>query len=120
MLSDVFDLDHDDSLINAIGEGGCMSVNDIIFLQDTEIDNLEFEDKDDGCKNILDPTFMPATVHAVELHDAQQKFMHDVFLGIMKTDRGVHFVRKHSSTKDAQSVWRNCIQSTCPLPLRLT
>ena len=60
-----------------------------------------------GCENILDPKFIPASVDAVELYDAQQKFMYDVFLSIMKTDRGMHFVRKYSSTKDAQSVWRD-------------
>jgi len=59
-----------------------------------------------GCESILDPLFVPTQVDEVALFDEQQKFMYDVFINILRTDRGIHFVRTHSITKDAQSIWR--------------
>ena len=62
-----------------------------------------------GCENILDSEYLPSTVNDVELFDEQQKFMYDVFLMILQTDRGKHYTRVHKTRKDAQSVWRDYV-----------
>ena len=58
-----------------------------------------------GCENILDVTFSPKTEQEDALFQEQSKFMYDVFNTILLTDIGKHFVRKHSSTGNAQKVW---------------
>ena len=60
-----------------------------------------------GYQNILDPPYMPTTIEEIALFGEQQKFPYDVFISILETDRGKHYVRTYSTTKDAQAVWRD-------------
>jgi hypothetical protein len=57
--------------------------------------------------NIISPAYIPTTLEDINLFREQQKFMYDVFLTILRTSMGKHFVRTHDIQRDAQSVWKD-------------
>ena len=70
-----------------------------------------------GCENIISNTYVPSTSDEMLLFEEQNKFMYDVFITIIQTHMGKHFLRQHENTWDAQLVWRDYVgymrTSTC-------
>ena len=62
-----------------------------------------------GCKNIISPSYAPTDFEEISLFNEQQKFMYDVWLTILKTPMGKHYVRSHERTRGAQAVWKDYI-----------
>ena len=60
-----------------------------------------------GCENILSQSYVPSTADESVLFIEQQKFMYDVWVTILHTPMGKHFVRENEGTRDAQAVWRS-------------
>ena len=60
-----------------------------------------------GCENVVAPTYVPTTTDKTLLFEEQNKFMYDVFISIIQTSMGKHFVRKYESSRDAQKVWND-------------
>ena len=63
-----------------------------------------------GCDDVIDITYNPSSPSEIDLFKEKKKFMYDVFNDILLTDMGKHFVRVHSTTKDAQAVWKDYLQ----------
>ena len=47
-----------------------------------------------GCENILSQSYVPATPDDTILFNEQQKFMYDVWINVLRTPMGKHYVRK--------------------------
>ena len=63
--------------------------------------------KSHECNEILDPTYNPGSEpEQQELFEAKQTSMFSVFNANLQTDMGKTIVRRHLTTTDAQSVWR--------------
>jgi hypothetical protein len=64
-----------------------------------------------GCENILSRVYVPDPTDADEtnLFSEQNKFMYDVFLMILKTPMGKHFIRLYENSRNAQAVWKDLI-----------
>jgi hypothetical protein len=60
-----------------------------------------------GCENIISSAYIPLSPDDINLFQEQNKFMYDVFLTILRTSMGKHFVRTYDLTRDAQSVWKD-------------
>jgi hypothetical protein len=60
-----------------------------------------------GCENILSQSYVPATPDDTILFIEQQKFMYDVWVNVLRTPMGKHYVRKNEGNRDAQAVWRD-------------
>jgi len=60
-----------------------------------------------GCELIMDPVYKSTNQVELELFVKMQMFMYDVFIGMIKTSMGQHFVCTHEATGDAQAVWRD-------------
>ena len=60
-----------------------------------------------GCENILSQSHVPATPDDTILFNEQQKFMYDVWVNVLRTPMGKHYVRKNEGQRDAQAVWRD-------------
>ena len=58
-----------------------------------------------GCENVIDVTYVPSTPDEIELFKEQNKLMYDVFVTILQTLMGMHFVREQETTRNAQKVW---------------
>ena len=54
-----------------------------------------------GCENILSASFLPSIPDDVLLFQEQNKFMYDIFMTILQTPMGIHFVHAHYVTRDA-------------------
>jgi Reverse transcriptase (RNA-dependent DNA polymerase) len=63
-----------------------------------------------GLNDVLNPTFVPSTVTAVELFACQQKFMYSVFEQCMLTTKSKHIVQLHEHTWDAQKVYSGLVE----------
>ena len=59
-----------------------------------------------GLSNILDPHYLPATYEDKMLFREQQRYMYDVFVRVLKTDKGKAVVRKYKGIFDAQSIYQ--------------
>ena len=64
-----------------------------------------------GLNNILTPSYVPVTVAAIELFEAQQKFMYSVFEQCLLTNKSKHIVQLHETTWDAQKVYAGLIDT---------
>ena len=63
--------------------------------------------KSHECNDVLDPTYTPGSeLEQKELFEAKQTFLFSVFNANLQTDMGKTIVRRHLTTTDAQSVWR--------------
>ena len=51
-----------------------------------------------GCENIISPAYIPLSPDDINLLREQNKFMYDVFLMILRTSMGNHFVWTHDLT----------------------
>ena len=60
--------------------------------------------KSHECNEVLDPTYSPGS--EPELIEAKQTLMFSVFNANLQTDIGKTIARRHLTTTDAQSVWR--------------
>ena len=60
-----------------------------------------------GCENILSQSYVPTTPDDTILFNEQQKFMYDVWVNVLRTPMGKHYVRKNEGQRDAQAVWRD-------------
>ena len=59
------------------------------------------------CNEVLDPTYNPGNEpEQMELFETKQTFMFSVFNASFQTDMGKTIVRRHLTTTDAKSVWR--------------
>jgi len=58
-----------------------------------------------GCKNVIDPNYIPGTAEARELFDSQQEFVCTIFIKALKTDYGRSLIRRHEATLDSQRIW---------------
>ena len=45
-----------------------------------------------GCDLILDPSYVPKSNDEIEVYIEMQKFMYDVFVSVLQTKIGLHFV----------------------------
>ena len=59
-----------------------------------------------GLSNILDPHYLPATYEDKMLFREQQRYMYDVFVRVLKTDKGKAVVRKYKGIFDARSIYQ--------------
>ena len=59
-----------------------------------------------GLSNILDPNYIPATYDDKMLFREQQCYMYDVFVPVLKTDKGKAIVRKYKGIFDARSIYQ--------------
>jgi hypothetical protein len=57
-----------------------------------------------GCDKVLDSTYVPE-LESILLFEEQQKFMYDVFVDKVQTQRGKQIVRSCESNMDAQKAW---------------
>jgi hypothetical protein len=57
-----------------------------------------------GCEKVLDKTYVPDR-HTEALFAEHQKFMFDMFMDRVQTQRGKQIVRQFEPTMDAQGVW---------------
>ena len=55
--------------------------------------------------NVFNPSFVPINGEAADLFLAQQKYVFQVFVTNLKTDKGKELVKQYKDTFDAQSVW---------------
>ena len=63
--------------------------------------------KSHKCNEVLEPTYTPGSeLEQKELFEAKQTLMFFVFSANLQTDMGKTIVRKHLTTTDAKSVWR--------------
>ena len=60
-----------------------------------------------GCENVIDENYVPSTPDEIELFKEQNKFMYNVFVTILQTPMGMHYVREQETTCNAQKVWIN-------------
>ena len=59
-----------------------------------------------NCEDVIDPSYAPTSPDEIALFREKNKFMYDVFLTILQTPMGIHYVRQHEDTRNAQAVWR--------------
>ena len=59
-----------------------------------------------GLSNVLDPHYLPATYEDKMLFREQQRYMYDVFVRVLKTDKGKAIVQKYKGIFDAQSIYQ--------------
>ena len=57
-----------------------------------------------GCEKVLDKTYVPDR-HSEALIGEHQKFMFDMFMDRVQSQRGQQIVRQFEPTMDAQGVW---------------
>ena len=67
--------------------------------------------KSHECHEVLDSTFTPGSEpEQKELFEVKQTFMFSIFNANLQTDMAKTIVRRHFTTTDAQSVWRELSQ----------
>ena len=66
---------------------------------------FETQVKVQGCSNVIDDSYTPATQDERELFQRQQLYIYSIFERTLKIDDGKDLVRKHHSTHDAQRVY---------------
>ena len=59
-----------------------------------------------GLSNVLDPHYLPATYEDKMLFREQQCYMYDVFVRVLKTDKGKAIIQKYKGIFDAQSIYQ--------------
>ena len=60
-----------------------------------------------GCENVINENYVPSTPDEIKLFKEQNKFMYNVFVTILQTPMGMHYVREQETTCNAQKVWIN-------------
>ena len=67
------------------------------------------------CNEVLDPTYTRVSEsEPKELFESKQTIMFSVFNANLQTDMGKTIVRRHLTTTDAQSVWRELSEHMRP------
>jgi len=57
--------------------------------------------------DILSASFLPSIQDDVLLFQEQNKFMYDIFLTILETPMGIHFVHVHYVTRNGWAIWKD-------------
>ena len=58
-----------------------------------------------SCENVINPKYVPRSHSDKCLFREQQNFMYSVFVSILMTNMGRHYVRLHEKDRNAQKVW---------------
>ena len=75
------------------------------------------------CENVLDQDYFPRTHQDRLFFNEQNSYMYDVFLTIIQISMGIHFVRSHEDTRNAQEVWKdycNYMESSSQAELQIS
>ena len=71
---------------------------------DTWKRNFTIQAKVQGCGEILDPHYSPATMEEITLFERKQEFMYSVLESKLNLDQGKNLIRKYQSTFDSQKI----------------
>ena len=77
-----------------------------------------------NCEDVINPSYAPTSLDEITLFREKNKFMYNVFLTILQTPTGIHYVRQHEKHYMSQYSDNHCIipleSTTCRLEVSIS